>query len=311
MELVYAASALVALGLAVLVAVLVGPRPATSGVARSLELIQAGSGSRTVQVAELTPLSERSAGSRLARPLAGTLVRFGMRISPAGTPQRLRRRMDLAGNTPPWDLEAVLIGKALGTLVLGGLGLVIWVVARSWVALLLAVALAALGYWLTDLLLYNAGVKRQDAIRRAMADAVDMMVICVEAGMGFDGGVDQVARKTRGPLADELSRVIQEMNLGRSRVEAFSDLAARTNVAEMSTFVAALVQADRLGVPVAGVLREQAVEMRHRRRQLAEEKAMKIPVKIIFPVLFCIFPALFIVIIGPGVIKIAQTFITG
>jgi tight adherence protein C len=153
-----------------------------------------------------------------------------------------------------------------------------------------------------DLLLYNAGTKRQEKMRRAAPDAMDMLVVCVEAGLGFEAGVAQVAKNTKGPLALEFARVMKEMQLGRSRTEAFTDLAARTDVAEIKSFVAALVQADRLGVPVAGVLREQAAEMRVRRRQRAEEAAQKVPVKIIFPVLF---------FIGPGAIRIAQVFING
>ncbi len=303
------AAVLVAVGLAVVVAVLLAPKPSPSGVARSLELIRTGRG--TFDVGEPVVAWQQPSSRRVWGPLLVALGRLGARITPIGTPRRLRRRMDLAGNVPPWDMEALLIGKALGTFGLGGVGLLVWLFSRSPLGLLFVVALTAIGYWLMDLLLYNAGVKRQKRIRRAAPDALDMLVVCVEAGLGFDAAVAQVARNTTGPLALELARVLKEIQIGRSRTEAFTDLVARTDVAEIAAFVAALVQADGLGVPVAGVLREQAAEMRVRRRQRAEEAAQKVPVKIVFPVLFCIFPVFFVIVIGPGAIRIAQVFIHG
>jgi tight adherence protein C len=297
---------LVAAGLAVAAYMILLPRPASTGVARSLQLARG-----PLQVADAVPLSERPARDRIWRPLQVGLRRLGARITPVGTPQRLRRRLDLAGNTPPWDLESVLVLKAVGTFGLGGLGLLIWVLSRSWKGLLFFALLTAVGYWLVDLLLYNSGLKRQETMRRAAPDALDMLTVCVEAGLGFDAGLAQVADNTTGPLAAEFARVLKEIQLGQPRTEAFTDLAERCDVVEIKSFVAALVQADRLGVPIAGVLREQAAELRVRRRQRAEEKAQKIPVKIIFPVLFCIFPVFFIIVIGPGAIRIAQVFIHG
>ncbi len=295
-------AALVALGLGATVALALIPRAETSGVSRSLELI------RSTEVADVTPLEEQSAGQRLGIPFLGALASLGKRLTPVGTPERLRRRLDLAGNVPPWDVQSVLAAKAAGLICLGGLGLLTWLTRRSIMALLFFVAMAALGYWLADILLYNAGDKRQQAMRRAAPDALDMLSICVEAGLGFDAALGQVAEKTRGPLAAEFARVLTELQLGRSRDEAFAHLAARTNAPEIKSFVSALTQADRLGVPVAGVLKEQAGELRIRRRQWAEEKAQKVPVKIVFPVVFCIFPALFVIVIGPGVIRMIETF---
>jgi tight adherence protein C len=300
------AALLVAAGMAVAAYIILLPPRTTTGVARSLELARG-----PLQIADAVPLSERPASERLWRPILVGLGRVGARITPLGTPQRLRRRLDLAGNIPPWDLEGVLAFKTAGTLGLGGIGLLVWLVSRSGTGLLLMLLLAALGYWLADLLLYNTGLKRQEAMRRAAPDALDMLTVCVEAGLGFDAGLLQVVDNTRGPLAAEFARVLKEVQLGRSRTEAFGDLAERTDVIEIKSFVSALVQADRLGVPIAGVLREQAAELRVRRRQRAEEKAQKVPVKIIFPVLFCIFPVFFILVIGPGAIRIAQVFVHG
>ena len=128
------------------------------------------------------------------------------------------------------------------------------------------------------------------------------------AGQGFDASILHVARSVEGPVAGEFARVLAEIQIGKSRGAAFTSLAARTKVAEVRTFVTALVQADRLGLPIGGVLREQSVQMRLVRRQRAEEKAQKVPVKILFPMLLCIFPALFIVIIGPGAIQMIDAF---
>jgi tight adherence protein C len=300
------AGLLVSAGLAVAAYVLLLPPPAQTGVARSLQLARA-----PLEVPDAVALSERAASDRILRPVLSGLRRFGARITPVGTPQRLRRRLDLAGNTPPWTSEGILVLKAVATLSLGGLGLLIWLMSGSPKGLLLFVLLGALGYWLADLLLYNTGLKRQEAMRRAAPDTLDMLTVCVEAGLGFDAGLSQVADNTTGPLAAEFARMLKEIQLGRSRAEAFTDLAERTDVIEIKSFVAAVVQADRLGVPIAGVLREQAAELRVRRRQRAEEKAQKVPVKIIFPVLVCIFPVFFIIVIGPGAIRIAQVFVHG
>jgi tight adherence protein C len=128
------------------------------------------------------------------------------------------------------------------------------------------------------------------------------------AGLGFDAALAHVSRSTTGPLAEELYRTLQEVQLGRSRNEAMRNLAARCDVQELSTFVLAMVQADVFGVSVANVLRIQAGEMRVKRRQLAEERAMKVPIKVLFPVLFCIFPVLFVVILGPAIMRIAAIF---
>jgi len=166
---------------------------------------------------------------------------------------------------------------------------------------------AVIGFFLPDLLLYNSGQRRQQQIPVILPDSLDMLTICVEAGLGFDASLAQVARNTKGPVAAEFSRVLQEMQIGKSRTEALRAMADRTTVPELQAFVSALVQSSEMGIPIAHVLREQAKEMRIRRRQRAEELAQKVPVKITFPLIFCLFPALMVVILGPGVIEIAHT----
>jgi tight adherence protein C len=165
-----------------------------------------------------------------------------------------------------------------------------------------------LGYWVPDVVLYDMSARRQEKIRNTLPDIMDTLIVSVEAGLGFDAALAQVTRYGRGPLAGEFARVLQEMQIGRSRVDALRALGQRTNVSELRSFCAIVVQATELGVPIANVLREQSKEMRIRRRQHAEERAQKVPVKILFPLIFCLFPAVFIVVLGPGVINIVDLF---
>ena len=167
---------------------------------------------------------------------------------------------------------------------------------------------ATAGFTVPNMLVYNTGVKRQEKIQKSLPDAMDMMTVCVEAGLGFDAALAQVARNTKGPLAHEFARVLQEMQFGMSRVDALKALAGRSTVVELRGLVAALVQASALGIPVAAVMREQAVDMRLKRRQRAEEKAQKVTVKILFPLIFCLLPALFVIVMGPGVLSIMKSF---
>lgn len=230
---------------------------------------------------------------------------IALRLSPAGVAAGLQHRLDLAGNPVTWTPDRVLAAKGLGLLVGAALGGLLGARSVGWLVAGLVLG-AVFGFFLPDLLLLNAGQKRQEKIRRALPDALDMLTVCVEAGLGFDAAMAQVARNTSGPLAQECARVLQEMQIGKSRNESLRALTLRTTVAELRAFVSALAQAGELGVPIASVLREQAREMRVRRRQRAEEQAQKVPVKILFPLITCLFPAMFVIIIGPGAISIAR-----
>jgi tight adherence protein C len=166
-----------------------------------------------------------------------------------------------------------------------------------------AIVLTPLGYFIPDITLYQVAYNRNERIRRDLPDSMDLLTISVEAGLPFDSALSQVARNTRGPLAEELFRVLQEMQIGLGRIEALRALAERTNVVELRGFVTAMVQADQFGIPIANVLRVQSRDMRVKRTQRAEEQAQKVPVKILFPLVFCILPALFIVVMGPAAIS--------
>jgi len=218
----------------------------------------------------------------------------------------LQRRLDLAGNPARWTPDRILAAKGLGLIALAMLGALFALHHLDLVIIFAAVGGVA-GFFLPDVLLYNAGLKRQAKIQVALPDALDMLTVCVEAGLGFDAALAQVARNSDGPLAAEFARALQEMQIGKSRNQALRALADRTTVPEARAFVSAMVQAGDLGIPVARVLREQAKEMRVRRRQRAEGKAQQVPVKITFPLILCIFPALLVIVVGPGIINIAHS----
>jgi tight adherence protein C len=291
-------AALSALGLAIAMAV-VAVMPShhgRGGVAGALAAIE----ERYAQQARLTTVKGTETG---APP--GWLRWLALRLSPSGISAKLRRRLDLAGNPGRWTPDRILAVKGLGLVILGALG-VLFGLPSFGLVILCAVVLGAIGFYLPDVLLYNTGQKRQEKIASALPDALDMLTVCVEAGLGFDAAVAQVARNTQGPLAAEFARALQEMQIGAARTQVLRAIVARTSVTELRVFVSALVQSSELGVPVAQVLREQSKEMRVRRRQRAEERAQKVPVKILFPLIFCLFPALFVVILGPGVIIAAR-----
>jgi len=227
-------------------------------------------------------------------------------LSPAGIASIMQRRLDVAGNPQGWTTDRMLAVKGLGLLTLGLLG-ALYGLHNPEILLVAGAFGAVIGFFLPDLLLYSSGQKRQAQIPRALPDALDMLTICVEAGMAFDAALVQVARYLHGPLAAEFARVLQEMQIGKSRSEALRSMGDRTTVPELRAFVSAMIQSAELGIPIAHVLREQAKEMRVRRRQRAEGQAQKVPVKITFPLILCLFPALLVIIIGPGIIQISQS----
>ena len=278
-----------------------------TGVARSLEAVEAIRAAPDSMRRDLDkPFSERVTG-----PLFGRFTALGRRFTPGDQVLRLRRKLDLAGNPTGWDPDRILAFKMLGLLVGAIVGVALPLLFGNVLsAIVFGIGLAVLGLYAPNIILYQKAYDRTDQMQREMPDALDLLVISVESGLGFDAALSQVARNTTGPLADEFFRVLQEMQLGTSRAEALRALAERTDVNDLRGFITAMVQADQLGIPIANVLRIQAREMRIRRSQRAEETAMKVPVKILFPLIFCILPALFIVIICPAAIQIIKSFST-
>jgi len=259
----------------------------------------------TLEEIELSqPFSER-----VLLPLFTNLAKFAMRFSPGKSMETVQHKLDLAGN--PYDLTRYMGIRLLMTLLLGGLGVALFFLGRSLPFLrriLLAGAVTGLGYYMPVLSLGSKIRKRQHNIIRSLPDALDLLTICVEAGLGFDAALAKVADKWDNELSLAFGRVLQEINLGKLRREALRDMADRMEVRDVSTFVAAIIQAGQLGVSIAKVLRIQADQMRVRRRQRAEELARAATLKILPPVAFLIFPALLIVLLGPAAIQLITLF---
>jgi tight adherence protein C len=173
----------------------------------------------------------------------------------------------------------------------------------------LIVILTGMGYMVPDSILSRAVQTRQGAIRKALPDTMDLLTISVEAGLSLNAAIAQVVRNVPGVLSSEFARMLQEIQLGVPRSDAFRHLAERTDVEELNAFALAMVQADVFGVSIASVLRTQAQQLRVKRRQAIEAKAQQTPVKIVFPLIVCVLPSLFVVIVGPGAIRIFQQFI--
>jgi len=246
--------------------------------------------------------------ARLLRPLAGSLSEMVAGLVPRQRAERLRHRLLVAGVSAKVGPEefVVLQGVGLGAGVLFGLLLGKLSGYTGFGLIRLALILAAMGVFAPVAWLRRKQDERHASIRKDLPDVLDLLAISVEAGVGFEGAMEVVTSHFDGPLATELARTLQEMELGLPRREALQNLKRRTEVPELSNFVLILVQADALGMPIGRVLRTQAVEMRLKRRQWAREKAARLPVKILLPLTVFILPALFVVILGPAAMSIAK-----
>jgi tight adherence protein C len=296
------------IGLVLLAIILIGSALSTttqSGVSRSLAVLEA----MTNAPKELNQELEKPFGERVLAPLQSRAVGLGRRISGADTAERIRRKLDLAGNPAGWTVDRVLSGKVIGAVagLVGGLLFQLMLTSPAF-KIVVVVGALVVGFFAPNLYLYQKAHERADRLQRDLPDAIDLLTISVESGLGFDAALQQVARNTEGPLAEELSRVMREMQIGQGRADALRAMGERTNVGDLRTFVGAMVQADAFGIPVAQVLRVQSAEMRVKRRQRAEEKAQQVPVKITIPLIFCILPTLFIAVMGPAVLSIMDSF---
>jgi len=276
-----------------------------SGVTRSLAVLEA----MTNAPKELSKELDKSFGDRVLEPLQKKATAVGRRVSGADTAERIRRKLDLAGNPHGWTVDRVLSGKVLGAVLGLVFGLAFQLMLGSpTTKLIVVIGATVVGFFAPNLYLYQLAHERAEHLQRDLPDAIDLLTISVESGLGFDAAVQQVARNTEGPLAEEFSRVLREMQIGQGRGDALRALGERTNVGDVRTFVGAMVQADSFGIPIAQVLRVQSAEMRVKRRQRAEAKAQQVPVKITIPLIFCILPTLFIAVMGPAVISIMNSF---
>jgi tight adherence protein C len=248
---------------------------------------------------------------RVAEPLVAFATAAVGRLSPRSRIELIRHRIVLAGREGSLTVGKVLARKGLLTVVLAiVLGLLGTAVSdRAVIAVLFVLGGAALGYFLPDIVLGHQADARQQEVARDLSEAIDLLAITVESGLGLEQALDMVAGEVHGPLGEELHRVIREIGLGVPRRQALIALRQRTDVPELSAFIVALVQAEALGMAVSEVLKVQAVQVRARRKARAREQAAKTPVKILFPVIFGVLPALFIVVMGPAAMTIYHSIL--
>ncbi len=246
---------------------------------------------------------------RILLPLLNQIGKAASRFTPQATLESARRRLEMAGNPMNLDPAVFLVFRFVLAFLFGGTVFVVYLVSgRNWLqGLGLSVIFLLVGFFFPDLWLSGRVASRQKGIFRAMPDALDLLTICVEAGLGFDAAMSKVNEKWDNDLALEFGRVIQEIRLGKLRRDALRDMAERLGVAEMTSFVAAVIQSEQLGVSMAKVLRIQSDQMRVRRRQMAEEEAHQAPIKMIFPIGLLIFPSILIVLLGPAAMKLLRS----
>ncbi len=229
-------------------------------------------------------------------------------VAPRALIRRLDRNLQLAGLSTEWSMRSLVIGKAVGGVC--GLLLAVLVVAlgQSALAVLLGLGLVAAGYFAPDAVVALRARERQDRIQLELADTLDQIVITLEAGIGLETAIARAGRHGRGPLAFELARTVRDMQLGSSRREAYAALAERTTVEDLQRFARAIQHADAYGVSIGSTVRTQAQDLRVKRRQRAEERAMKVPVRVLFPLMLCILPVLFIIVLAPAVMNLIRAF---
>ncbi len=277
-----------------------------TGVTRSLSVLNA----LTTAPEEMKKELDAPFADRVLFPLLARTQGIGRKLTPADANDRIRERLERAGNPAGWTVDRVMGGKVVGF----ALGLVVSLLLTLLmgfsfpVTMLVVIGMSFAGYMGPNMMLYQKTHNRAEALQRALPDAIDLLTISVESGLGFDAAVAQVARNTDGPLSEEFARMLQEMQIGRGRSDALRSMGERSHLPDIRSFVGAMVQADAFGIPVGQVLRVQSSEIRVKRRQWAEEAAQKVPVKILVPLIFCILPCLFIAVLGPAGISIKDNF---
>jgi tight adherence protein C len=277
---------------------------------RAVRLLESQvSGASDVNLRE-TEMSQ-SFSRRALIPVLSAAGRVARRVTPLDARDRLTRKLLLAGSPAGWDAERVMAFKIIG--LVGGFVLGFVVASSTGLSGVVTVLVAGLftfaGFIAPDSIVNGRVEDRQREILRTLSDTLDLLTISVEAGLSLNASISQVVQNVPGVLSQEFARMLQEIQLGVPRSDAFRHLAERTDVDELNAFALAMIQADVFGVSIAGVLRTQAEQLRIKRRQRAEAKAQQIPVKIVFPLILCVLPALFVVIVGPGAIRIATSLL--
>jgi tight adherence protein C len=299
------------LGVATVVIVVVGL--ASSGpsgdVAVRLEEFASRATPLTLEEIELSQPFTQRVIAPILKGLAGFITRF----TPANTIEATRHNLELAGRPYNWGPTEFFGFRVLGGVVLGVFAfLLLWMGKQPLqIHIIGTIVGTALGFMLPVLWLSSKIRRRQDEIIKALPDALDLLTICVEAGLGFDAAMAKVAEKWENELSRAFGRVIHEIRLGKLRREALREMEHNVGVTDVTSFVAAVIQADQLGVSMAKVMRIQSEQMRIKRRQRAEEKAHQAPVKMLFPMVFLIFPSIYIVLLGPAVLVIMNSGVMG
>src|SRR3990172_2999742 len=296
---------LVAIGLAV-VLILIGlsARDPREALQARLAEYSAREQAATLEEIELSlPFSER-----VIAPLVRSMAEFVKRFTPERTLEAARHKLDLAGNPQNWSASEFFGVRVLAAIVLAALIFVVLSItdAEIGMRLLMTIVFALLGFFLPALLLGRRIRSRQSSIVKSLPDALDLLTVCVEAGLGFDQAMKKGSEKWDNELSRAFTRVLQEIQLGRMRREAMRDMANRMEVSEVTSFVAAIIQAEILGVSMTKILRIQSDQMRIRRRQRAEEKAHQASIKMIIPMVFLIFPSIWVVLLGPAILQVMQ-----
>ncbi|HVN54308.1 MAG TPA: type II secretion system F family protein [Anaerolineaceae bacterium] len=256
------------------------------------------------------PFSER-----IVYPLARKLGEIAVRFTPQNALQATEKRLELAGNPGRMDPTTFLALRFICMVVFGGLMILVFSISKlSWSAgtrLLVGFTVTLLGFFMPELWLSSSISRRQKSIRKSLPDALDLLTICVEAGLGFDAAMNKVVEKWDSDLSLAFARALREVQLGKLRREALRDMADRIGLPEMTSFVAAVIQSEQLGVSMAKVLRIQADQMRLKRRQFAEEKAHQAPIIMLIPMALLIFPTLMIVLMTPAALRLAHSALGG
>ena len=264
-----------------------------------------------VMTVKATEVEERgSFFERVVVPVLDRTGRGALRFTPTGYVAKVRRRLVLAGRPQPEDFDRFLAARVvtLGLIPATLVVVALLPVGRGASMLLFLVPSLLLGLG-PEVKLNREVEARQEEIRRQLTDLSDLLTISVEAGLGFEQALSRTVVSMPGPLSDEFTRMLGETRVGASRREAFERVGERTDVDELRSFLRALIQADTFGISIVQILRAQSEEMRVARRQHAQERAQKAPVKMLFPLVFCILPALFVVVVGPAAIEIYRTIV--
>jgi tight adherence protein C len=257
---------------------------------------------------QIIRVTEESLKARVAMPIVERLARLVLRINPKTTIDGVAYKLVSAGLSRRISPTTFLALKAILPVGFGLLGIAFASSLSPIMAILIVVGLGALGFIGPDYVINSKIKSRQEKIRAQLPDALDLLAVSVEAGLGFDGAVAKLTESLTGPLIDEFNLTLSEMRVGESRPEALRKLSDRAQVPELSAFTRALIQADTLGISLGRILRVQAADTRERRQATAEERAMKAPIKMLFPTVLFIFPSMFIVTIGPAFLALKSLF---